>query len=92
MDITSDDLLVKRIRVRVFKWQVAAEHGKENDTTAPDVNEIAAVLKPLNHLRRGIARTSASRFEEFVRFVGVGEAEVNNFNILVGVEQKVFRL
>ena len=57
------DLFVQNIGFRVFKWQITANHGVENDSTRPNVSGQPMVVLSSDHLGRSIARTTASSFE-----------------------------
>ena len=57
------DLFVQNIGFRVFKWQITANHGVENDSTRPNVCGQPMVVLPGDHLGRSIARTATRSFE-----------------------------
>lgn len=86
------DLLVKHTCFRIFKGQVPTDHGIKDHTTTPDISVQPLVFLACDHLRSCVTGTSASCFEELVRFVSVTEAEVYYLYVVVVVHQEVFRL
>lgn len=76
----------------VFERQVSADHCIQNDTAAPDVSSQSEVLLALNHFWGRVARTSAGRLQPLAVFVQVAEAEVDDFDVVVMVEQKILWL
>ena len=63
------DLLVELLRILVFKRQIAADHGKEDDARAPDVGTQPVVTLTSNHLGSGVAGRSAGCLELLSLFV-----------------------
>lgn len=55
------DLLVEDVRLGVLKWQIAADHGVEDDSAGPDVSWQSVVVFAGDHLGCGIARTPTCR-------------------------------
>ena len=86
------DLLIQLARVRVLKRQVAAHHRIQNDAAAPDVRVQTLVSLASDHLRSSVARTATSRFEGVAFVVGVRQTEVNDFDVVLVVEQQVLWL
>lgn len=93
-EIAGQDLLVQIRSLRVLKGKEAADHGVEHHAAAPDVRLEAQVLLACDHLRSGVARRAASRFQLLLRSrsVHITQPEVDNFQSLVVVEQQVLRL
>ena len=65
LEVTSDDLFVKFVRIRVFKRKISAQHSVENDSARPYVNIQTLVSFSSNHLRCSITRRSTSSFQLF---------------------------
>ena len=75
-----------------LEGQVAADHREEDDAAAPDVDVKSLVALACDHLGGCVAGRATSRFERFSTLVGVAQAEVDQFDALVLVEQQVLRL
>jgi hypothetical protein len=86
------DLLVEQLGVRVVEGQVPAEHRVEDHACGPDVHAEPHVLLPRYHLRCRVARRAAGRLEQLVAFVEVAQAEVDDLDVLVLVQQQVLGL
>lgn len=56
LEVATQDLLIQVARVRVFKWQVAADEGEKDDTNGPYVNMRSMVALACDHFRCGVAR------------------------------------
>lgn len=87
-----EDLLVKLRGVWVLERQEPADEREEDDAAAPRVDLGTDVLAPGDHLRGRIARGSTGRLQGLLLCEGVGEAEVDDFDVLLVIEQQVLRL
>mmetsp|Transcript_27182 Transcript_27182/g.33812 ORF Transcript_27182/g.33812 Transcript_27182/m.33812 type:complete len:303 (+) Transcript_27182:888-1796(+) len=90
--ICLDDLLIQLLRILILKGQVAANHRVQDDTRTPDVCTEAEVTLTADHLRGGIAGTTARCFELLAFLVEVAEAEIDELNVVVVVEEEVLGL
>lgn len=90
--VAGENLLVEFACIRVFKGEVTASHGVENNSARPDVSVQAVVSLASYHLRSRVARRTTSSFEELSLLVSVGEAKVNDLNVVILVKQKVLWL
>ena len=87
-----DDFLIQLLRVLVLKWQVATNHSVENHAARPDVRTKSVVALTPDHLGRGVAGTPAGCLQRFAFLVQITQAEVNQLDVVVVVEQKIFGL
>mmetsp|Transcript_34149 Transcript_34149/g.93914 ORF Transcript_34149/g.93914 Transcript_34149/m.93914 type:complete len:269 (+) Transcript_34149:860-1666(+) len=78
--------------VLVVERQRAAEEGVEDDTARPDVDLGAGVELAGDDLGGGIVGRAAARLEEVAILHHVRQPKVGDPQLLVGVEQQVFRL
>ena len=85
--VAIENFLVQISRIWIFKWQVAADKGVKNYTTAPDVNLRSKVSFACYHLRRSIARTSTCCLESLAILVSVAQTKVYDFNLLIMRQQ-----
>ena len=92
LEVTVHDFLVQGICVGVFEGEVAAHHGKQNNTATPDVDFCTVVLFARYHLWSGVTRRSASRFQSLFRLVRIAEAKVDDFDLAVMIKQQILRL
>jgi hypothetical protein len=86
------DLFVKNVGVWVLKGQVAADHGKEDDSTTPDVDSGPMVSFSGDHFWRSVARGPASRLQRLPFLVGVAETKVHQLDLSIMVEEQIFWL
>ena len=56
--VSIEDLFVEHISLGIFEWQVATDHGIEDDSATPDVSRQTMVLLSSNHFWSRIAWTS----------------------------------
>lgn len=87
MEISFQDLLIQVSRIRILEWQIPAYQRKHNDAAAPYVNARPVVFLPRYHFGRGIAGRAAGCTQGFTGGIGVGEAKVYYFDVVVRVEQ-----
>lgn len=80
--VALQNLFIQLIRVIVFKWKVAAEHGVQNDTARPYVHLEALILFARNHLRSCITWTSTRGLKPLIELIHVGEAEIDDLDII----------
>ena len=86
--LARQDLFVQLVCIRVLKGKITDSHGVEDNSEGPQVRVKSTVALPSNHLWRGVAGAATGRFERVVLvLVGVAEAEVDNFNVHVLVEE-----
>ena len=92
--VPGKNLFVQVWSFRVFKRQESADHSVKDNSTAPDVRFEPKVLFASDHFRRCIAWRATSRLELLTAAscVHVTEAEINNFQSFVEVQQQVLRL
>jgi len=81
------DFLVQLRSIGVFERKESTNQGEQNDPTTPGVNLSPNVLLASDHLRGSITRTTAGRLQSFAFAECVGEAEVNDLNVLLVVEE-----
>ena len=92
-EFSSHNLLVQVRRLRVFKRQEPADHSVKDDPATPDITLEPKVLLSGDHFRGSVAWGPASRFKKaFGRLVNIAEAEIDNFERLVEVEEQVLGL
>lgn len=92
LELSRQNLLVKLAGIFVFKRQKAREHRKQDHSRGPHINATPVVQLALDHLGSGVAWRSTSSLESLSLLVGVGQAKVNQLQILLVVEQEIFRL
>jgi len=92
LKLAAQDLLVQLGSRLVFEGQVARDHGEQNDTAGPDVHARAIVLQAVDHFRRRVTGRSARCLQHLVLLVGVAEAEIDQSNVFLVVQQQVLRL
>lgn len=73
--------------VVVFEWQIAAHHGEQDDPATPDIDFKPMVLFAGDHLGCGVAGRPTGSLQHFVFLVGVAEAEVDNLEAILPVDQ-----
>ena len=91
LELATKNLLIELSRGFVFKWQVAGNHGKKNDTTGPYIDTGAVVLQSIDHLRCCVAGRATRRLEELSLLVSVTQAEVDEPYVFLMVQKQVFR-
>ncbi len=62
--VASDDLLVEESGVWVLKGQISTDHGKQHNSTRPNIGIQTQVLLASDHFGRGIAGRPAGSFEQ----------------------------
>jgi len=67
-------------------------HGVQSDPARPNVNFNAVVALAGDHFRRRVAWAPARSFQRLACFVGVRKTEIHYFEVLLFVQQQVFRL
>ncbi len=80
--VTVQYLFIQSISVWVFKRQVTAGHGIKDDAAAPHIRVKAIVSLASYHLWSCIARTPACCLQSLSFLIGIGEAEVDNFDVI----------
>jgi hypothetical protein len=90
--VGTHDFFVEIGGLGVFERQVATDHGVENHATAPDVGLESVVAFASNHFGSSITGRPAGSLESGIGFVHVAEAEVDDLESEVVVEQQVLRL
>ena len=71
---------------------MAANHGKEDDTRAPQISLRTDVLEAFYELWGCVTRRTACCCQLFTRLVHVTQSKVDHFEIQLLVEQQIFRL
>ena len=92
LELAAQDFLVQLRSGLVFKRQIAGHHGEKDDAARPDIDPRTVVLQPVDHLRCCVAGRATGRFQHLTLLVGVAEAEIDQSNILLMVEEQVLRL
>lgn len=92
LEIPRNNLLIKFAGVWVLEGQITTQHGINDDSARPNIDVHAFVFFTCDHLRGSVAGRSTSSFQFFAGLVLVGQSEVNNLNVLVGIEQQVLGL
>uniref|UniRef100_A0A1I8I6A6 ABM domain-containing protein n=1 Tax=Macrostomum lignano TaxID=282301 RepID=A0A1I8I6A6_9PLAT len=86
------DLPKQRVHVLVIEGQRAAQQGEQDDAGRPDVHLRPDVQLAGDYLRGGVVRAAAAGAQELAIGHDVGEAEVRDLHIQIGVQQQVLRL
>ena len=76
----------------VIEGQTATDHGVKDNAAAPDVDLLTTVLLTRDDLRRSVVRRAASRAQRHAIFDRVGEAEVDQLDVVVLIEQQILWL
>lgn len=76
-ELAVNDLLVEYVGVLVLEGQVAADHGKQDDSAGPDVYLGPMIGLATDHLWRRIARRTTSSSQRFVASISVRQAKVD---------------
>lgn len=71
----------------VIERETTADHRVENDAARPDVDLSATVTQPADDLRCGVVGRSARRLQRERVAHDVGQAEVNESNVVVIIEE-----
>lgn len=61
--VTIQNFLIKFVSIGIFKRQVAAKHGVQNDSAGPYINLKALIVLSSYHFGSGVAWTAASCLE-----------------------------
>ena len=85
--VTVQDFLVELACVGVFERKVATCHGVQDDAAAPNVRVETLVSFTCDHFRSGIAWTATCSFEHFTLLIHVGEAKVDNLDIVLVIQK-----
>jgi hypothetical protein len=91
-EVPRHDLFVQFVGIGVFEGEEAAQHGIQDDPAGPDIHPDALVSLSRDHLGRGVAGRPACGLQSLSRFVLVGEAEVDDLDVFVLVEEQVLGL
>ena len=83
--------MIQALRVLVLEWQVAAYQAVQNNACAPYVRLWPNVLQSLDQFRRGIARRAAGRHEFLIWLESIAQAKIDNFEVLLLVQQQILR-
>lgn len=93
LEAAGNYLFVEGVGVGVAEWQVTTYHGKEDDTAAPQVRHDRVVgTFSLDDLGGSVAGRAAVGLELFVLEIGGAEAKVDDFELVVVVDENVFGL
>ena len=87
--VTVQYLFVQSISIWIFKRQVATGHSIKNDAAAPNIRIEAIVPLSSNHFWSSIARTPTCCLQSLSILIGVGEAEVDYFDVIFVVQQQI---
>ena len=87
--VTVQYLFVQSISIWIFKRQVATGHSIKNDAAAPNIRIEAIVPLSSNHFWSCIARTSTCCLQSLSFLIGVGEAEVDNFDVIFVIQEQI---
>ena len=88
--LTTENLFVKFVRVRVLKRQIANCHRVEYYAEGPKISIQTMVALACYHFRRGVARTATRRLQSVpLLLVCVTQTEIDNLNIHILVEQQI---
>lgn len=91
LELPGEDLFVQFRGVWVLEGEETADKSKHNDTTAPNVHVCAKILLPRNHFWSSVARAATSCLQQLPMTVGVAQAEVDYFDVLIMIKQQVLR-
>lgn len=91
-ETSPEDLLEEKVGVWVFEGKKPANHGVENDSGRPDINHLARVVLSGNHFWSGVAGGAAGSFQQLAFSVDIRETKIDEFDVVFGVEEKVFGL
>lgn len=87
-----DYLLLQILVVSAFERETAVQHGLQENTAGIDVNRGSTLLF-FEHDFRGHVAGCAAKYTHFLVIGDAGgKAEVNEFHVVVGVQQHVFQL
>lgn len=86
------DFLVELLSVLVLEWEITTHHGIKYNATAPNVSTKPEVFFALDHFRSCVTRTTTGSLEPLVLLVKVAQAEVDDFDAIVVIEQQIFWL
>lgn len=86
------DSLIKLLRILAFERKPSAEHGIKQNAACPDIGRWSAVVSPLNNLWTHIAGGSTEHPEIGFAIGLTCEPEVDEFDLVVGVDDYVFKL
>ena len=92
LELPGKNFLIKLSCVFIFEGQVPGHHCKQNDAARPNVDTRAIVQLALNHFRCCVAGTATRRFKSLALFVSVAQTEINQLQVVLVIEKKIFRL
>ena len=75
----------------VLKWQIATDKSKQDYSTTPNIHQTAVITFTNDHLRSSIARRSAGSFQFLMLLIRIAQAEINDFELIVIIKQKIFQ-
>ena len=87
--ISVQDFFIQEICIGILEGQEATDHREEDDATAPDICHQTMIALSGNHLRGRIAGAPASCLKGLPMLIGVAEAEVDDFNIIMIVHEQI---
>ena len=76
----------------ILEGEIAADECKHYYSQTPDIGHHSVILFPSDHLWCCVARWPAGCLKLLSRFISVAESEINNFDIVLKVEEKIFGL
>ena len=90
--ISVQDFFIQEICIGILEGQEATDHREEDDATAPDICHQTMIALSGNHLRGRIAGAPASCLKGLPVLIGVAEAEINDFNIIMIIHEQILWL
>ena len=90
LEFSGHDFFVELGGVGVLEGKVSADECEHDDSGTPDIDAETVIAFTGDHFWGCVAGGSAGCFEEISRFVGVGESEIDDFDIFILIEEKVF--
>ena len=70
----------------IIEWKTAADHSIKDDTTTPNVNLLSAIRLARNDFGSRVVWRPARSTERHAIFGGVGQAEVDQLDVMILVE------
>jgi hypothetical protein len=103
LELLGLDLLVKHSRILILEWKEPAKHRIKNDPATPHIAlhpfvrsthfaSIKIKSQHTKHFRSCVTRRPAGRPEESVFLNEVAETEIRDFDIVLLIQQQIFRL
>ena len=86
------DFLEQHAQLVIVEGERAADHRVQNDSAGPDVDVLASIALATDDLGRCIVGRAAGRRERHAVLHRVGQAEVDQLDVVVFVQQQVLGL